>query len=139
MPLLEGIFELKFSKFQTWIGFSSTIFQQNQNSLKPTNLFILNYNWANFQRNRRKKKIFQNFRNWIGFFSNFFQQNHKTRKFRNLIFHVLNVCQVSGEKFFWPLLEGVFGPKFPKNHQKFPNFHLESDFFPLFFSKIRQL
>ena len=33
-PLLVGVFELKFSKFQTWIGFFSTIFEQNQKTRK---------------------------------------------------------------------------------------------------------
>jgi len=98
-------------------------------------LFILNYNWANFQRNRRKQKIFQNFKNLIGFFSDFFLQNHKTRKLRNLTFHVLHVCQVSGEQKKWPLHVGIFEPKLPKFHHNFPNFQLEIWIFSNFSKK----
>ena len=95
-------------------------------------LFILNYNWANFQRNWRKQKIFQNFKNLIGFFSDFFLQNHKTRKLRYLTFHVLHVCQVSGEQKKWPLHVGIFEPKFPKFHQISLIFNLKSEFFRIF-------
>ena len=33
-PLLQGIFEQQFFKFQTWIGFFSTIVEQNQKTRK---------------------------------------------------------------------------------------------------------
>ena len=133
-----------FPTFQTL--FFSTFFQQKIRILENcAHLFILNYNWANFQRNRRKKKIFQNFKNLIWFFSDLFLQNHKTRKLRNLTFHVLHVCQVSAEQKKWPLHVGIFEPKFPKFHHNFPNFQLETWVFLIFqkksanFRKLRNL
>ena len=93
-------------------------------------LFILNYNWANFQRNRRKKKsykifeIFRIFQLGIGFFSTFYEQNQKTRKYGKFKCSELYLSEVwaRSEHLFFrkkrPLLEGVFEKKF----QKFPNF-----------------
>ena len=82
-------------------------------------------------------KFFPTFQTWIGFFSDFFLQNHKTRKLRNLTFHVLQVCQVSGKQKKWPRHVGIFEPKFPKFHQNFPIFNLKSIFFE-FFKKNRE-
>ena len=90
-------------------------------------------------------KFFPTFQTWIGFFSDFFLQNHKTRKLRYLTFHVLHVCQVSGEQKKWPLHVGIFEPKFPKFHQISLIFNLKSEFFRIFqkkgpnFRKLRNL
>ena len=80
-------------------------------------------------------KFFPTFQTWIGFFSDFFLQNHKTRKLRYLTFHVLHVCQVSGEQKKWPLHVCIFEPKFPKFHHNFPNFQLEIRIFSNFSKK----
>ena len=136
-PLLVAVFELKISKFQTWIGFFSTFFDQNQKTRKLHTFIYLELQLSQFSAKSAKKKIFQNFKNLIGFFSDFFLQNHETRKLRNLTFHVLQVCQVSGKQKKWPRHVGIFEPKFPKFHQNFPIFNLKSIFFRIFQKKPR--
>ena len=133
-PLVVGVFELKFSKFQTWIGFFSTIFEQNQKTRKLRTFIYLELQLSQFSAKSAKKKS-SKISKFSLIFLRFFLQNHKTRKLRYLTFHVLHVCQVSGEQKKWPLHVCIFEPKLPKFHHNFPNFQLEIRIFSNFSKK----
>merc|ERR1712030_173829 len=90
-------------------------------------------------------KLFRIFKLESDFSPIFFLQNHKTRKLRNLTYHVLHVCQVSGEKKN-DLSTLVFLNQNSQNFTKISLiFNLKSEFFRIFkkkgpnFRKLRNL
>ena len=126
-----------FPNFQTWIGFFSTFFLQNQKTRKLCTFIYLELQLSQFSAKSAKKKNLPKFQKLNRIFLRFFLQNHKTRKLRYLTFDALHVCQVSGKQKKWPRHVGIFEPKFPKFHQNFPIFNLKSIFFRIFQKKPR--
>ena len=104
-------------KFQTWIGFFSTFFEQNQKTRKLRKFIFselhLSQFWARFIFEKKglcssgilkkKSKNFPNFKLEIGFFSDFAKKVANIPKLRKFICPELHLSQFSAksENLFW--------------------------------------
>ena len=112
-----------FPKFQTWIGFFSTFFEQNQKTRKLRKFIFselhLSQFWARFIFEKKglcssgilkkKSKNFPNFKLEIGFFSDFAKKVANVPKLRKFICPELHLSQFSAklEELFWSVTHSL--------------------------------